>query len=130
MVLVGRRHLRSNNSWIHNLHVLVKGKPTCTLHVNPDDARRLGIADGDLARVTSRVGRVDAAVEVTDAIMAGVVSLPHGWGHDEPGVELRVAREHAGVNSNILADETAIDPLSGNGVLNGIPVTVERAGAA
>ena len=130
MVLVGRRHLRSNNSWMHNLNVLVKGKPLCTLHVNPDDARRLGLADGGTARVTSRVGSVDAEVEVTDRIMPGVVSLPHGWGHDEPGVAMRVASAHAGVNSNLLADEEAIDPLSGNGVLNGIPVTVERAGAA
>ncbi len=129
IVLVGRRHLRSNNSWMHNLNVLVKGKARCTLQVHPADAGRLGLADGDTARVTSRVGAVDAAVEVTEAIMPGVVSLPHGWGHAEPGVELRVAAEHAGVNSNLLTDEEAIDPLSGNGVLNGIPVTVERAPA-
>ncbi len=126
MVLVGRRHLRSNNSWMHNLDVLVKGKPTCTLQLNPTDAARLGIGDGETARVASRVGSVAAPVEVTDAIMPGVVSLPHGWGHDQPDVGLRVARAHAGVNSNLLADETAFDPLSGNAVLNGIPVTVER----
>ena len=128
MVLVGRRHLRSNNSWMHNLDVLVKGRPTCTLHLHPVDGARLGLADGETARVTSRVGAVDAPVELTDAIMPGVVSLPHGWGHDQPGVVLRVARAHAGVNSNILADELALDPLSGNAVLNGIPVTVARAG--
>ncbi len=128
MVLVGRRHLRSNNSWMHNLDVLVKGKPTCTLHLHPVDGARLGLADGETARVTSRVGAVDAPVELTDAIMPGVVSLPHGWGHDQPGVALRVARAHAGVNSNVLADELALDPLSGNAVLNGIPVTVARAG--
>ena len=126
MVLVGRRHLRSNNSWMHNLDVLVKGKPTCTLQLNPADAARLGIEDGGTARVASRVGSVDAPVEVTDAIMPGVVSLPHGWGHDQPDVAMQVARAHAGVNSNILADESAFDPLSGNAVLNGIPVTVER----
>lgn len=130
MVLVGRRHLRSNNSWMHNLDVLVKGRPTCTLQLHPSDAARLGIADGDTARVASRVGAVDAPVELTDGIMPGVVSLPHGWGHDQPGVELRVARAHAGVNSNLLADETAFDPLSGNAVLNGIPVTVTRSPAA
>ncbi len=127
LMLVGRRHLRSNNSWMHNLDVLVKGKPTCTLHLHPSDAARLGLADGETARVTSRVGAVDAPVEVTDAIMPGVVSLPHGWGHDQPGVAMRVAAAHAGVNSNVLADERAFDPLSGNAVLNGIPVTVERA---
>jgi anaerobic selenocysteine-containing dehydrogenase len=130
MVLVGRRHLRSNNSWMHNLDVLVKGKPTCTLHLHPDDAARLGLADGETARVASRVGVVDAPVEVTDAIMPGVVSLPHGWGHDQPGVALRVARAHAGVNSNVLADETAFDPLSGNAVLNGIPVSIARVPAS
>jgi anaerobic selenocysteine-containing dehydrogenase len=125
LVLVGRRHLRSNNSWMHNLPALVKGKETCTLHLHPDDAVRLGIDDGGRARVASRVGAVDVPVEVTDAIMPGVVSLPHGWGHDEPGAALRVAAAHAGANSNLLADDEAIDPLSGNAVLNGIPVTVE-----
>jgi anaerobic selenocysteine-containing dehydrogenase len=124
LVLVGRRHLRSNNSWMHNIEVLVKGKPRCTLHVHPDDADRLGLADGGVARVTSRVGTVDAAVEVTDAVRPGVVSLPHGWGHGQPGTRLRVAAERAGVNSNVLADHEALDPLSGTSVLNGIPVDV------
>jgi anaerobic selenocysteine-containing dehydrogenase len=129
MVLVGRRDLRSNNSWMHNLHVLVKGPERCTMHVHPDDAARLGLADGRPAHVTSRAGAVDVPVEVTDAIMPGVVSIPHGWGHDQPGTRLGVAAAHAGVNSNILADELALDPLSGNGVLCGIPVTVEPATA-
>jgi anaerobic selenocysteine-containing dehydrogenase len=129
MVLVGRRDLRSNNSWMHNLHVLVKGPERCTMHVHPDDAARLGLADGRSAHVTSRAGAVDVPVEVTDAIMPGVVSIPHGWGHDQPGTRLGVAAAHAGVNSNILADELAIEPLSGNGVLCGIPVTVEPATA-
>ncbi|MFM2071028.1 MAG: hypothetical protein RLZZ623_1291, partial [Actinomycetota bacterium] len=124
LVLVGRRHLRSNNSWMHNIEVLVKGKPRCTLQVHPDDAARLGLLDGAHARVTSRVGSVDAPVEVTDAIRPGVVSLPHGWGHDQPGIRLRVAAERAGVNSNVLSDHEALDPLSGTSVLNGIPVTV------
>jgi anaerobic selenocysteine-containing dehydrogenase len=128
-LLVGRRHLRSNNSWMHNVAVLVKGKPRCTMQLHPDDAATLGLADGDPAVVTSRVGRVTVPVEVTDGIRPGVVSIPHGWGHDGPGVKLRVAREHAGVNSNVLTDEDAYDPISGNSVLNGIPVSVVAAAA-
>ncbi len=129
LVLVGRRTLRSNNSWMHNLDVLVKGRPTCTLHVHPDDARRLGLADGRAARVRSRVGALEIPVEITDGIMPGVVSIPHGWGHDDPGAALTVAAAHAGANSNLLADD-AVDPLSGNAVLNGIPVSIEPVAAA
>ena len=128
LVLVGRRHLRSNNSWMHNVKVLVKGRPRCTLQVHPDDATSLGLVDGAAARVTSRVGEVTVPVEVTESIRPGVVSLPHGWGHDVPGAQLRVAAEHAGVNSNVLSDDEAIDPLSGTSVLNGIPVGVSPAG--
>jgi anaerobic selenocysteine-containing dehydrogenase len=124
MVLIGRRQLRSNNSWMHNVEVLVKGKPRCTLHVHPNDAQRLGLIDGESAEVTSRTGKVTVPIEVTDAIRPGVVSIPHGWGHDAPGVELSVARRHAGVNSNLLADEELLDPVSGTSVLNGIPVEV------
>ena len=91
LVLVGRRHLRSNNSWMHNVDVLVKGKDRCTLQVHPDDADRLGLADGGQAEVASRVGKLVAPVEVTDAIRPGVVSLPHGWGHDLPGAQMGVA---------------------------------------
>jgi anaerobic selenocysteine-containing dehydrogenase len=127
--LIGRRDLRSNNSWMHNVEVLVKGKPRCTLHVNPGDAERLGLADGEPAEVRSRAGTVTIAVEVTDAIRPGVVSIPHGWGHDMPGVELAVARRYPGVNSNVLADEELIDPVSGTAVLNGIPVEVAPARA-
>ncbi|MFM7045143.1 MAG: molybdopterin dinucleotide binding domain-containing protein, partial [Ilumatobacteraceae bacterium] len=127
MVLVGRRHLRSNNSWMHNVRVLVKGRPRCTLQVHPDDAARLGLRDGGSARVASRVGALVAPVEVTDAIRPGVVSLPHGWGHGGRGTAMRVAAEHAGVNSNVLADDQALDPLSGTSVLNGIPVDVGPA---
>jgi anaerobic selenocysteine-containing dehydrogenase len=126
-LLVGRRHLRSNNSWMHNINVLVKGKPRCTLQVHPDDANSLGLTDGGAVSITSRVGRVTAPVEVTDSIRPGVVSLPHGWGHDLPGSKLRVAAEHAGVNSNVLADHAALDPLSGTAVLNGIPVELAPA---
>jgi anaerobic selenocysteine-containing dehydrogenase len=124
MVLVGRRQLRSNNSWMHNLDALVKGKDRCTMHVHPEDAERLGLVDGGRAQVSSKTGSIDAPVEVTDAIMPGVVSIPHGWGHDVEGVRMRVASAHPGVNSNVLADEMQVDPLSGNAVLNGIPVDV------
>jgi anaerobic selenocysteine-containing dehydrogenase len=127
LVLVGRRHLRSNNSWMHNVNVLVKGKVRCTLQVHPDDASRLGLVDGAAATVVSRVGQVTAPVEVTDAIRPGVVSLPHGWGHDLAGASMAVAAAHAGVNSNVLTDGSIIDPLSGNAVLNGIPVAVTPA---
>jgi anaerobic selenocysteine-containing dehydrogenase len=125
--LVGRRHLRSNNSWMHNLPLLAAGRPRCTLHVHPTDAERLGLTDSSTARVQSRTGTLEAVVEITDAIMPGVVSIPHGWGHDQPGARLGVAARQPGVNSNQLADEDAIDPLSGNAVLNGIPVSVEPA---
>ncbi|MDX6670760.1 MAG: hypothetical protein QOI91_1123, partial [Solirubrobacteraceae bacterium] len=116
------RQLRSNNSWMHNLEPLVKGKTRCTMHVHPDDAERFGLADGEPARVSSATGAVQVPVEVTDAVMPGVVSIPHGWGHDQDGVEMTVASAHAGTNSNLLADETLVDRVSGNAVLNGIPV--------
>jgi anaerobic selenocysteine-containing dehydrogenase len=127
LVLVGRRQLRSNNSWMHNLPALVKGKDRCTLHIHPDDAERLGLEDGGRAVVSSATGRIEAPVEVTDGIMPGVVSIPHGWGHSAPGMRMRVASENSGVNSNVLADESQMDPLSGNAVLNGIPVEVRAA---
>ena len=130
LVLVGRRQLRSNNSWMHNLGLLVSGPERCTLHVHPDDAARLGLEDGVPARVENRAGALHAPVEVTDKIMPGVVSLPHGWGHDAPGARLGVAAEHAGVNSNLLADEGLVDALSGNAVLNGIPVVVTAVPSA
>jgi anaerobic selenocysteine-containing dehydrogenase len=122
LVLVGRRQLRSNNSWMHNLPVLVKGKPRCTLQVHPADAERYLLVDGEPAELRSRTGAVVAQVEVTDAIMPGVVSLPHGWGHDVPGTQQRIASANPGTNSNILADDLLVDRLSGNAVLNGIPV--------
>ena len=126
-VLVGRRDLRSNNSWMHNIEVLVKGRPRCTLHVNPADAERWDLIDGATATVSGRVGSLDVPVEVTDAVRAGVISLPHGWGHDREGARLQVAERHVGVNANLVADETLLDVLSGNAVLNGIPVTVTPA---
>jgi anaerobic selenocysteine-containing dehydrogenase len=127
LVLVSRRHLQSNNSWMHNVAVLVKGRNRCTLLLHPDDAARCGIADGDVAVVASEAGRVEVPVEVTDAIAPGVVSLPHGWGHDRPGTRLSVAREHAGVNTNVLSPGTFVDRISGNAAVNGIPVTVAPA---
>jgi hypothetical protein len=127
LTLIGRRQLRSNNSWMHNVGVLVKGRPRCTLLVHPDDARRLGLVDGRPAEVASRAGAVTIPVEVTETIRPGVVSIPHGWGHDRPGARLGVAERHAGVNSNLLAEDDRFDPLSGTAVLNGIPVTVRPA---
>jgi anaerobic selenocysteine-containing dehydrogenase len=124
LVLVGRRHLRSNNSWMGNLTALAKGRERCTLMVHPRDAKRLGLRDGQPAQVRSRVGELEAPVVVSDEMMPGVVSLPHGFGHDAEGARLGVARQHAGTNSNLLTDEDSIDELSGNSVLNGIPVEV------
>ncbi len=126
LLLIGRRDLRSNNSWMHNLDVLVKGKNRCTLRIHPNDAAHLNLTEGEMVHVASRVGTVEVPVDITDAIMPGVVSIPHGWGHNLPGMQMQVAAEHAGANSNILADETAFDPLSGNSVLNGIGVTVMK----
>ncbi|WP_083863020.1 MULTISPECIES: molybdopterin-dependent oxidoreductase [Mycobacterium] len=122
MVLVGRRHLRSNNSWMHNLPTLAKGPDRCTLQIHPTDVARLQL--GKHARVKSRAGVIDAPVEVTDAVTPGVVSLPHGWGHDEPGTAAAIAAQRPGVNSNLLADGIELDPLSGTAVLNGIPVEI------
>jgi anaerobic selenocysteine-containing dehydrogenase len=127
LVLVGRRHLRSNNSWMHNVPSLVSGRDRCTLQVHPDDARDLGIADGGLVLVSSRAGELSVRVEVTDTVMRGVASLPHGFGHDRPGSALSLAARRPGVNANVLTDETALDPLSGNAVLNGIPIEVRPA---
>lgn len=125
LMLIGRRHLRSNNSWMHNIEVLVKGKLRCTLQMHPEDAARAGIVDGGRARITSRVGSVDAVVEVTQNIRPRVVSLPHGWGHGVRGTKMRIAAENPGVSSNVLTDHNQLDPLSGNSVLNGIPVRVQ-----
>jgi anaerobic selenocysteine-containing dehydrogenase len=129
IVLVGRRDLRSNNSWMHNVDVLVKGKERCTVHVHPDDARRHGIVDGACVVVASAAGEIEVHAEVTDAVMPGVVSIPHGWGHDAEGSQLRVAQRRPGANSNVLASVDRFDPLSGNAALSGIPVTLTPAPA-
>ena len=127
MVLVGRRQLRTANSWTQNVPVLVRGKDSCIAQLHPDDAGRLGLVDGATARVSSAAGSIDVPVELTDAVMPGVVCIPYGWGHGLPGTRQAVAAGHAGVNVNILTDAFLLDPVSGNAVLNGIPVTVEPA---
>jgi anaerobic selenocysteine-containing dehydrogenase len=125
LVLIGRRELRSNNSWMHNLPALVKGEDQCTLLVHPDDARRLGLCDGEMAHITSETAGATVPVRLTDTIMPGVVSLPHGFGHNQPGTLLSVAARHAGVNFNRMVSDSQIDPLSGNAILNAIPVSLE-----
>ncbi|MFC9077486.1 molybdopterin oxidoreductase family protein [Streptomyces sp. NPDC057062] len=122
LVLVGRRHLRSNNSWLHNVPALTGGSNRCTLHIHPSDAERLGLVDGARVRVKGAGGAVVAPVEFTEGIRPGVVSLPHGWGHDRPGTRMSHASLDPGVNVNQLLDGSLLDPLSGNAVLNGVPV--------
>ncbi|MEU5396551.1 molybdopterin oxidoreductase family protein [Streptomyces tibetensis] len=130
LVLVGRRHLRSNNSWMHNVPALTGGSNRCTLHLHPEDAERLGVEDGAAVRVKGAGGEVVAPAEVTDTVRRGVVSLPHGWGHDRPGTRLGHASKEPGVNVNQLLDGRLLDPLSGNAVLNGVPVEVAPASTA
>ncbi|MFD9410669.1 molybdopterin oxidoreductase family protein [Streptomyces sp. NPDC059989] len=122
LVLVGRRHLRSNNSWLHNVPALTGGSNRCTLQIHPQDAGRLGLTDGGRARITADGGSLEVPVEVTDTVRTGVVSLPHGWGHDRAGARLSVASGSPGANVNQLLDGSRLDPLSGTAVLNGFPV--------
>jgi anaerobic selenocysteine-containing dehydrogenase len=117
--------VRSNNSWMHNLPLLAKGPERCTALVHPDDAQRLGLADGVMARISSRAGTVQARIQLSGDMMPGVVSLPHGWGHNLPGTRLSLAGQRPGANLNELLDDRWRDPLSGNAVLNGIPVDLE-----
>jgi anaerobic selenocysteine-containing dehydrogenase len=124
LVLVSRRHLRSNNSWLHNVGPLMKGRDRCTLLIHTDDATKRQVSTGDLVTVTSAGGHIEVAAEVTEAIKPGVVSMPHGWGHGKPGTRMAVANDSPGVNTNVLSPPTFIDEPSGNGALNGIPVTV------
>ncbi|ORA25738.1 molybdopterin-dependent oxidoreductase [Mycobacterium aquaticum] len=124
LVLVSRRHLRSCNSWLHNVPALMKGKDRCTLLIHPADAEANGVFDGDVVTVTSAGGSIEVPVEITDAIKPGVVSMPHGWGHGLPGTQLSVANASPGVNTNVLSPPDFLDEPSGNGALNGIPVTV------
>ncbi len=127
LVVIGRRDLRSNNSWMHNSERLVKGPERCTLLIHPDDARARGLATGSLATVTSATGAIELPVELTTDIMRGVVSIPHGWGHGRPGTRLRVAAAHPGVSLNDLTDDRSVDLLSGTAALTGLPVEVAAA---
>ena len=122
--LIGRRQLRSNNSWMHNSQRLVKGKTRCTLQLHPRDLARLGLIDGNSARVSSEAGSITLPVESTDAVMPGVVSIPHGWGHDRSGIQLSVAGAHPGASINDVISDREVDTLSGVSVLNGQRVSV------
>jgi anaerobic selenocysteine-containing dehydrogenase len=125
LVIVGRRQLRSNNSWMHNLPVLAKGPFRCTALVSSIDATRLGLSNGARARIANGPRSIEVEVEISDDMMPGVVSLPHGWGHDLPGARLGLAAARPGANLNALLDETLRDPLSGNAVLGGVPITMQ-----
>ncbi|WP_298188000.1 molybdopterin oxidoreductase family protein [uncultured Pseudomonas sp.] len=127
LLLIGRRHVRSNNSWMHNYHRLVKGKPRHQLLMHPADLSLRGLIDGQRVRVRSRVGVIEVEVAASDEMMAGVVSLPHGWGHARPGVQMSIASAQPGASANDLTDERQLDSLSGNAALNGVPVQVEAA---
>lgn len=127
LLLIGRRHVRSNNSWMHNYHRLVKGKPRHQLLMHPADLSLRGLTDGQRVRVRSRVGVIEVEVAASDEMMAGVVSLPHGWGHARPGVQMSIASAQPGASANDLTDERQLDSLSGNAALNGVPVQVEAA---
>jgi anaerobic selenocysteine-containing dehydrogenase len=122
--LVSRRTLRSMNSWLNNSSRLVKGPDRCTLAMHPRDAAGLGLDASREVEISSRIGQIRAVVEVSDAMMPGVVSLPHGWGHDRPGARLSVASARAGVSMNDLTDERQFDHVSGTSVLDGVPVTI------
>lgn len=124
LVLTSRRHLRSNNSWLHNVPALMRGRDRCTLLIHPDDAARIGLVDGGLAEISTTEGKLSVPAEVTDEMMPGVVSLPHGWGHGEPGTRLAVANAHPGVNSNLLNPPELLDVPSNTQVVNGVPCQV------
>ena len=124
MQIMGRRQVRSGNSWMHNLPILAKGPFRCTALVHPADAQRLGLLDGSMAQISAEGQTIKAQVQISDEVMAGVVSLPHGWGHDLPGARLQLAAQRPGVNLNALLSDRVWDPLSGNAVLSGGAVTV------
>lgn len=126
LLLIGRRDPRTNNSWLHNSHRMVKGKQRCVALVHPMDAAARHLRDGDMATVCSRVGVIEIPVSLSEDMMPGVISIPHGWGHQMEGVRLEVASKHAGVNTNILTDNYFLDTLSGNAALNGVPVRLSK----
>ena len=129
LLMIGRRHVRSNNSWMHNSQRLVKGKDRCTLMIHPKDAARCGLQAGDSAEVTSQApevkGNIVLTVEITEDIMPGVVSVPHGWGHHREGTGQTVAAAHAGASINDVLSDQQTDPLVGTSVLNGQKVKVK-----
>jgi anaerobic selenocysteine-containing dehydrogenase len=126
-LLIGRRHMRSNNSWMHNIDSLAKGKPRCTLLIHPDDAANLGLVNQDIACLQSSLGTISIPVEICDDMMPGVVSLPHGFGHDVDGACLTVAKtKQRGVNCNALIDDNWIDALSGTAAFNGVPISIHK----
>lgn len=127
LLLIGRRHVRSNNSWMHNYHRLVKGKPRHQLLMHPDDLAGRHLQDGQRVRVSSRVGEIEVEVQASSDMMPGVVSLPHGFGHARAGVRLEIAQAHPGASANDLTDERQFDAVSGNAALNGVPVQVVAA---
>lgn len=127
LLLIGRRHVRSNNSWMHNYHRLVKGKPRHQLLMHPQDLQQRQLEDGQWVRVRSRTGSLEVQVLASEEVMPGVVSLPHGYGHGRQGVRLQIAHAQPGVSANDLTDELLRDALSGNAALNGVPVQVEAA---
>lgn len=127
LLLIGRRHVRSNNSWMHNFQRLVKGKPRHQLLMHPHDLQQRQLHDGQRVRIRSRTGEVEVQVQACDDMMPGVVSLPHGFGHTRQGVQMQVAQAHAGVSANDLTDERLRDAVSGNAALNGVPVQVSAA---
>ncbi|WP_409260815.1 molybdopterin-dependent oxidoreductase [Pseudomonas putida] len=127
LLLIGRRHVRSNNSWMHNFHRLVKGKPRHQLLMHPQDLQQRQLQDGQRVRIRSRTGTLEVEVQACEDMMPGVVSLPHGFGHGRQGVQLQVAQAQAGVSANDLTDERLRDQVSGNAALNGVPVQVEAA---
>ena len=125
LVIIGRRDVRTNNSWMHNLPTLAKGPFRCTALVHPDDAQRLKLQDGAMAHITSGPRSIQARVQISTEMMPGVVSLPHGWGHDLPGARLQLAAQRPGANLNALLDDQLRDPLSGNAVLGGVAITMQ-----
>lgn len=125
--LIGRRHLRSNNSWMHNVPAMIKGTERCTVLIHPADASDRELTSGQMVIVTSPVGRVEIALEVSDEVMPGVVSIPHGWGHDAPGTGWSTASSRPGVNVNLLTDGSLVDVLSGNAAVNATRVRVTAA---
>lgn len=127
LLLVGRRDPRTCNSWLHNSYRMVKGKNRCLVLVNPKDAEDCDISDGDLVTVCSRAGSINIPAAISDEMMPGVISIPHGWGHDMDDIKLDVARAHAGVNTNLLTDDQLLDTISGNAALNGVPVAISKA---